>query len=809
MHGFIFEWRQAWRSLARSPGHALLCIGMLGSGLGLTMYMFGAINAFLLRPLPFPGGERLAHVELSDAASGRGSVEMPLQEFVELAATQKSLSPFAFYSTGTVNLSGDDRPERYEGGFFSPDTFETVGVPPLMGRTLQRADYVPGAPAVLLISHTLWQQRYMGDPGILNRVVRMNGKPATIVGVMPAEYRFPLRQDVWIPVDMDLSKVARGESMTGEVIGRMVPGADFGSTAREFDTLLAAIAQAHPDTASKGMRAVVKSLNAEYAGLNTPRILWIMMCAVIFVLAIACVNVANLMLVRTAERSRELAIHAALGAERTRLMARLLREGALVCAIGGGIGLLIAQWFGQITMQVLIDRDNGLPFWMQYRLDLPSIVFAFGVALVAALAATLVPALRAGRASPALVMREGGGAGKGIALGRLSRVLVAAEITLCAVLLVLAGLTVRSIDKMQHVEVGAEVAQVMSGRVALFAEQYPGNERVQALQAALLERLQALPGVQSAALTTSVPLTFSNGTSYLEVGAPPPAEGKRAPFAYLVSTTPSFFDTFRVPIVRGRLYGASDDARAPPVALVNQALADRLWPGADPLGKRLDLDPKSSEDVPVEIIGVVPTVLHDEPDSRYKDTLYVPLAQRTERYVSLAIRVPDDPAAHGEAIRQAVRSVDGDLPVYFLRTVQQWIEIATMADRLMSKLFSTFALFGLVLAGAGIYALLAYGVAARTREIGVRRALGAPDKGIVRMVMRQGALQLVFGIGIGLVLAVLFARLLSNVLFGVAPFDPVTFCAVAVTLAVVVLLASWLPARRALGVEPMQALRYE
>lgn len=801
------EIRRAWQGLWRSPGYAITAIGMLAAGLGLSMYMFGAVNAFLLRPLPFPEAERIAHVELADPATGRDSVEMPVHEYLDLRTVQSVFDTFAIYGIGTVNLSGDARPERYEGGFMGPQAFETLGVTPLIGRAFVEADYAEGAPPVVVLGHGLWMQRFGADPDVVGRTVRVNGKPGTVVGVMPPGFRFPLRQDLWAPFDLDVSDVPRGRGRSGEVIGRLKPGTTFATAAAMLDPQLAAIAERHPDTVSRGMNAVVKPLGDEYVGRNTRAVLLAMMLAVLFVLVIACANVAQLMAARSAERAREFAIHAALGAGRHRLLARMVLEGLMVAGLAGIIGLALAQWGGALTMRVLSEQEDGIPYWMHYVLDARSIAFALGVAVFAALVATLGPAWRASRAALAGTLREGGAGSIG-RLGRAGRVMVAAEIALCAVLLVAAGLTVRSIHAMQTFDIGAEVEGVMSGRVVLFEDAYADDAAVLRFFEELERRLAALPGVEAAALTTSVPVSFAAGVQYLKPGDPRPENG-RLPFTYLVTATPGYFETFRIPVLRGRGLAAHDRADAPPVALVNTDLAERLWPGQDPLGQRLDLDPSRDDDVPVEIVGVVPRVVQSEPEDGFFDTLYVPMAQRPARFVSLAVRGGGDPRALAAPMREAVQSLDPDLPVYFVRTVGDWIASHTVADRLLADLFSLFAFFGLLLAGAGIYALLSRGVTARTREIGVRRALGAEDRGILRLVLREGMVQLALGLGLGLVAALAFAQILANVLFGVGTFDPLTLTGVVLTLSIVVLAASFVPTRRALAVQPMQALRYE
>ncbi len=807
MRTFAFELRQAFRALVRSPGYALTAIAMLGAGLGLSMYMFGAIDTFMLRPLPFANADRIAHVELADLATGEDSIEVPLPEYLAMARSQRSFDAFGAFSTGTLNLSGDGRPERFDGGFVTDGLFDALGAKTAMGREFVPADYVPGAPRVVVIGHELWQNRYAGAADIVGRTIRANGKPATIVGVMPEGFAFPFRQQVWTTSDLDPDGPAKG--FTYEVIGRMRDGTGYAQAAADLDAIVRAMPAVAGDRARDGLRSVVKSLNAEYMGRNTPAVLTTMMVAVLLVLLIACVNVANLMIARTVERARELAIHGALGAVRARILLRLLLEGLLVAIAAGAIGMLLAQAGGKATMDTLTQEENGLPYWFQYALEWRSVAFAIGVALFAALAATLVPALRASRDAVGAGVREGGRGATSRGFGRFSRVLITAELALSAVLLVVAGLTVRSILAMQYVDPGADTHGVLSARIALFEDAYPQDAQVAAFFAELRNDLAAQPGVAAAAVTTSVPLSFSGGTYYRREGQDVP-DGQRAPVAWLVGTTAEYFDAFRIPVTAGRNFGLGDDAGAPAVALVNRRFAERVFGNESPLGQRVDLDPAGPQRKWVQIVGVVGNVMQGEPEDDPGGAIYVPFAQRPQRYASIALRsAGGDPYALADVLRGAVAKLDADLPVYFVRTADDWIAAATVPDRLMSKMFVVFAAFGTLLAAAGIYALLAFAVAQRTREIGVRRALGAVDAGIVRLVMGQGMRQLVVGLALGLVLGMALALVLRNVLFGVGVFDPVTFAVVAVVLAASMFLASWAPTRRALRIEPMEALRYE
>ncbi|HET6604307.1 MAG TPA: ABC transporter permease [Xanthomonadaceae bacterium] len=797
------EIRFAWRSLLRSPWFTLTAVLMLSVGLGLAMYMFGAIQSFGMRPPPFPNGVDLVHMEYANSRTQMESIEVPLPDWLQMRRSQTSLHSLEAFSTGTINLSGDDRPERYNGAFVSAGAFAALGVKPILGPGFAAGDDEPGAALKVVIAHSVWQERFGGDRDAIGTTMRVNGRDATLAGVMPPGFAFPIVNDVWIPIDTGYSG-ARREAPTLEVFGLPREGVGVARIAQELDALLDRINAADPQPMFVD-RVDVKPYQEEFFSPQTRRIMGTMFASVLLVLLIACANVANLMVARASRRSRESAIRSAVGASRGRLVVAGLSEALLICLTAAAIGFALAQIGGELTMEAIRSSEDPPPYWMtEMRVDALSVLFALGVGLLAAVLAGLWPAWRAARGADAQGMREGGSGALGG--GRVGRGLTTVEIALCVVLLATAGLTVRSVIERQRIDLPFVSEGVLSGRMGLFEGAYPDDAALVDFADSLQRELAAVPGARSAAITSSIPFSF-NGGSQMELDGQPAPDGETLPFAGTVSADAGYFDTLGIALLRGRMFDSGDIAGKPQVALVSTTAAERWWPGEDPLGKRLRFGAPDQPDRPlVTVVGVVPHVPQngDDVDTQI---IYRPFAQAPTRFLSFAVRTDGDPYAMAEGVRAAVQRVDPDLPVYWLRTLREWIDIAAFDHRLLAALFGMFGAFAVLLAAAGLYAVLAYQVSQRTREIGVRRALGANDGGIVRMVVRQGAWQLGIGLAVGLVLALGFAQLLSNFLFGITAHDPLTFASVLGLLCAVALLSALVPTRRALQVAPMQALR--
>lgn len=798
------ELRAATRALIRSPGFSLTAIAMLSVGFGLTLFMFGAINGFLLRDAPFPDGQRLLHVEYADLSGRSDAIEVPIADFLALQREQRSFASFDAFSQGTINLADSSaRPERYNGAFVSAGSFATLGVTPLIGPGFQPGDDAPGAAGTVVLGYSLWQQRFAADPDILGREVRVNGRPAQVVGVMPQGFAFPINNAVWAPLNLSSLDQPRREQLSLEVFGRLANGASLEQSAAELNALLARIEE-QDSGPLLAERVVVKRYQDEFVGRDTRQVLGTMFVAVLLVLAIACVNVSNLMIARGVQRNRETSIRAAIGASRLRLMGTNLAEVLLIALAALLLGTGLA-WIGDsLTIEALRNSEDPPPYWMLQAsfFEVQDPLFAIGVVIGVVVIAGLWPAWRAASAAQSEGLRKGGR----VAGARAGSSLTVLEIALCMVLLVTAGLTVRSVIARDNLAQPFNANQVLAGRVGLFEGDYADDAAIRDFGQRLRQRLAALPAVEAAGISSSVPYSFSGGDLLHSEGSAQDTETVR-PYANVVSADPGYFEALQIPLLRGRGFDSRDRADAPPVALLSELLAQRLWPDADPLGRRMRLGPAGNEGEWIEVVGIIPHM----PQSGDVDTpsLYRPFDQAPTRFFSPVLRSAGDPLALAAPMRDAVVAVDANLPVYFLRTLEDWRRIASFDLRLMAALFGVFGAFAVLLAAAGLYSVLAYQVGQRVREIGVRRALGASDRGILRLVAGQGAWQLGAGLGIGLLLALGFAQLLSGLLFGVSAHDPATFIGVALLLCVVGALASLLPTRRALEVEPMVALRYD
>ena len=806
MNAIWHEIRQALGRLRHSPGFTAVAAGILGLGLGVTLYMFTVVKAYLLTPLPCPEAERIMHIESANPVRGLDSMAVTPHDFVEIREAQQSFEQLAAFYMGTVNLSGGELPERYEGAFMTPSGFDVLQAEAYLGRTLAPDDARPGAPPVVVLGYDVWLNRYNGDPAVLGRTIRVNGVPSTVVGVMPEGFAFPVQQELWVPLIIDLSKIERGEGQRLEVFGRLSPGVTLGQARAELENIAAALADRFEE--NENVTAVVKPFQDEYTGEAARVTVSTMFAAVLLVLLIACANVANLILARTAARQRDIAIRAALGASRWRILVHVLTESIALASIGALIGWLLARAGIDLTGRALLAADLPQPFWVRFELDARALLFAAGAAVLAGVIAGLAPALRATRTDVNEHLKEGA-KGSGVSASRLSRTLVTGEIALSCILLVSSGLMIRSIVNLNARPLGIENTNVLTGRIGLPEAQYPDDASQYRFFERLIERLDADPGITGATVAYSYPGMDARVTEYRtrEMEIPEAGPLPRANYAGVMS---NYAQTMGLELERGRWFDAREHAGSEPVVVIDARFAQAAFPNIDPIGRQVLLDdPDAGEARWHTVIGVTEPVWMDEVDDPDRPSAFVPLVQAPQRFLTVALRARGQPTAYSQALREAVRAIDPDIPVYWVRTLDNWIWAGGFTSRIVSTLFGIFAFIAVALSAAGIYSVLAYAVSQRTREIGVRRALGALDGRILNMVMGQGAWQLGIGLGIGLVCAVVFARLLSVMLAGVSSFDPPTLVGVALILILVAGLATLIPALRATRVNPMKALRYE
>lgn len=807
--------RFALRVLAKHPGSSAIAVIAMGLGIGLVTAMFGILDGIFLRGLPFPDAERIVHLERNHLARDITSMEVTHHDFADWQAQQTSFEGLAGFTSGTVNLSGDHLPDRVSGTWISTDFLDLLRVEPILGRGFSPEDALPGAPRVILLGHHVWQNRYGGDSGVIGREVRANGAPTAVIGVLPAGFRFPVTEDVWLPLELETADVARGDGDTLEVFGRLAEGVSIERAAGEMSLIARRLADAYPVT-NEGVDAVVQPYVNEFIGEETRQLLGVMFTAVLLVLIIACINVANLLIGRAMVRSRELAIRSALGSGRWRTIVQVLTEATLVAAAGTVLGIGLAH-LGLRAFDAHLAKVD-IPFWFSFELDARVLGVALAAAALAALLAGLVPALRASRPDLSSVLQDTGRGGTSVRLGRLSRGLVIAEVAFSCGLLIAAGLTVRSILASKAYDLHFDPSSILTARIGLSEETYPEDADRLRFFEELERRVAERPEVAGASVATVVPTEteIGAGMTRYERRGETYEDPRDMPLVRYTVVSPGYFATFGVGLRAGRDFTPADREGGARVAIVNEDFAAKEWPGQSPIGQRVDLwrgteiEAADADAGIVEVVGVVPNLRYanfDNDDDQ--QGIYVPMAQNPQRFAWIVAKTRTDPTAFTEVLRRTVLELDRDTPLYFVRTMDEVLEMTLFYDNLIAMLFSIFGLVSLMLSAIGLYGVMAFAVSRRTQEMGVRVAFGARGSDLVRMVVRQGILQASAGVAVGMLIGAGMSAVLATFLFQINPQDPVTFTSVPLFLIGIAILASLLPARRAAGVDPLNALRYE
>ena len=810
--------RTSIRSLRRSPGLAALSILALALGIGLTTAMYSIVHG-ALRDLPLEEADRLIHLERNRPSEGIDSMEVSLHDFVDWRERQSSFEDLAAFSTGTANLAADDdRPERYDAGFLTANAFELLRARPVLGRTFQEGDDAIGAPRVAVIGHGVWQESFRGEPEAVGRTVRLNGEATTIVGVMPEGFRFPIDQDLWLPKAIDLSEAERGDEGTLEVFGRLVPGATIDSAQTEMTAIARRLAQAYPES-NEGVGAVVKPYTREYVDDEITTLLYTMLAGVFGVLLIACANVANLLVARSAMRSRELAVRTALGASRFRVISGVLAEAFFLSIVGATLGLGLAAVGVELFDRAVAGTNP--PYWLDFRIDLQVGLFVAGISIVAAIASGLLPALQAAGSRVGDVLKDESRGSSGFRLGRLSRALVVAEVAVSCGLLVATGLMVKSVVEARSPDFGFPVDDVFTARLGVFETDYPTPEDRVRFFEELRQRIAEQPGVRTVGLATSLPTQGTGMSTFALAGESYPSEDE-LPRARLAVVTPGLFEAFRLGPVAGRLFDARDRREGQQVALVNTVFVERFFPGEAPgelVGRRIrlggtdGLESVSGESEPEPwrtIVGVVPDTFMDGMDEEEPEGMFVPLVQSDAQFVSIAALADPsiaDPMALAGPARDALAALDPYTPLYWVWTMGESVRRNLWFVDVFGTIFGIFGLSGLALAMVGLYGVMAFSVERRTHEVGIRMALGAGGREILGLVLRQGAVQLGIGLVLGIGLALALAKGIQTVLFRVDPWDPTVFVAIVAILIATGTAATLIPARRASAVDPAVALR--
>jgi len=807
MHKLLQDLRYAVRTLLKKPGFSLIAVITLALGIGSSTAIFTVVDAALLRGLPYKSPEQLYHLWERRPQQEFSQREFSYPDYQDYQQNQV-FEGIAAYTGGGGILSGRGEPERVLSPSATANFFSVLGVEPLLGRTFQPGEDKPGAPRVTVLTYGMWQRRFGGDTGIVGRPLTINGESYTVIGVLPASFQFALRSaDLWRPYQPTEAQLTRRFMHGTNVIGRLKPGVNVEQAQTELSVIAKRIEQEHNQShAGTGIRLV--PLQEQFVG-NVRPILLVLLAAVGFVLLIACANVASLLLTRSLSRQKEVAIRSALGANRWRVIRQMLTESVLLSLAGGVAGLLMANWGVDALVAALPESQlNSLPFLKSLHIDARILGFSFGLSLLTGIVFGLAPALQSSRLDLNEVLKEGGRTTAGGARHRLRSAFVMTEIALAVVLLVGAGLMMKSLLRLLQTNVGFNFQNVLTMTVALPPGKYREPTALVSFHQQLNERVRALPGVSSAGTVNILPLQGGNTTRFVVEGDPIPAPGEEIEANFRV-VDESYFQTLGIPLMAGRMFDERDKADAPGVVMIGKTVADRIFAGRDPIGRRINY--ASIQGPPDLIVGVVGDVKIAGLDEAIRPVLYYPFRQSPSMTTNLVVRTNADPTTLAGAIRNETRNMEPDVALFSVREMEELIadSPAAFLRRFPALLIGIFAGVALLLASIGIYGVVSYSVSQQTHHIGVRMALGAQASDILKLVLKQALGLSLAGMAIGVLAALALMRLLRSLLYEVQTNDLGTFAFVVGTLFVVALLASYIPARRATKVDPLVALRYE
>jgi predicted permease len=807
-----FMWQDigfAARGLRKSPGFAAAAIACTALGIGVTTTIFSAVESILIRPLPYPDADRLVAIYAQLAKKNLHGVNISYPDYVSWRDESHSFSAVGMWTwtthalSGACERAGGCEAERVEGAAVTPNLFPSLGVKPLLGRSFLSTEDRAGTNHVILLSFGVWQQRFAGDPAIVGKTTTVDGVPYTVVGIMPPRFNFPDRGTVWVPFTPERNE-GRGNRGYAGAIARLAPGVTLAQAKADLATLSARLEREFVDD-NFGWSAEVIPLREDLTG-DLRRPLLIFLGAVGLVLLISCANIANLLLARGAARSREIAVRVALGAGRARIARQVLTESALLAAIGCVAGVALA------TLGVGLLRfafPDNVPFYITLGLDGTAVGFAVALAAATSLLVGCIPAVRAGEVEPATSLREGSRGSGGLARSRLRSALVVVEMALSVILMVGAMLLIRSYRALVDTQLGFD-EHVLTVRVSLPEAKYPQRMSRLTFYQELLTRIQALPGVDAAGSAQGTPFSGWDVQGAMTIeGRPAPQRGEEL-VVHFQAVSPDYFKAIGVPLVRGRWLTTSDRDTAAPVALINERLAAREFAGADPIGKRMKIGDASSPDPWMTVVGIIGDFRHYRLPNPMGPAIYYPYASRPSFSQTLAIRTRQkNPLALATPVRAILRQLDPDVPAYRVQTLEQVVSRSLWRQRLQGQVLGAFAMFALLLAAVGIYGVIAYAVAQRTRELGVRVALGATRAQLLGLVLAQGLRLTIIGVIAGVAGALALSRVVASLLYDVGSKDPLTYIVVPVTLAAIALLATYIPARRATQVDPLTAMRAE
>jgi putative ABC transport system permease protein len=795
----------ALRRLFKAPGFTLVAVVTLALGIGASSAIFSVVNGVLLEPLPYPEADRL--VGVYHTSEGQRAV-MSGPNFTDVARLATTIENAAAISTGRAILTGEGEPIRLPIAEVSASLFNVLRVRPEAGRTFSATENTPGSTAVVILSHGLWRQRFGGDPGVIGRRIMLDGDPKEVIGVMPAGFSYPEGREAWLPLEYDENfvRMQRGAWYL-DVVARLKPGVSPERSAAEIGTIGGQLAAQFPnDNAEIGMTAypLLESMVGEIR-----RAVFVLLGAVGFVLLIACTNVANLLLARAAAREPEMAVRSALGANRLRLVRQLLTESVILSLVGAGLGLLLSIWGVDLLTRL---KPEGIPRLDNVRVDGVVILFTVATAIVTGILFGLVPAFSATRGVSNILKDGGRGAIGARHTGRVRGVLVVAELALAVMLLAGAGLLLRSFMKLQAVDPGFKVDKALTFDISLPDARYREDGRRVAFFDQLMPRLRALPGAQAASAVMGLPLSGLDFIISFEVKGRPPVPPAQQPAMQVRVASPGYFEAIGIPIRRGRLFTDADTAGTPPVVLITESAARQFFPNEDPIGKTITLGWRRGPGTPRaggEVVGVLGDIKDEGLNEPDPPQIYLPYRQWPVSSMSVVLKSSVPPLSLAGAVRTEVYAIDGSLPVSNVSTLDAVVAKSISQQRFYMLLLTIFAGVALVLAAVGIFGVLSYAVSQRTREIGIRMALGAQGRTVIRLIVFEALVLVALGVAAGLAGGLVLSQTMSKMLFDVAPTDPATYATVAAVLAAVALAASYVPARRATRVDPIVALRAE
>jgi putative ABC transport system permease protein len=807
METLLQDLRYSGRMLVKHPGFTLIALLTLTLGIGANTAIFSIVNAVLLRPFPYEAPERLV-IPGESFTGTRGGRSLSYPNFADWKDDRKVFDgASAVRSNENYNFTGAGEPERLQGRLVSAGFLSLLGIKPLLGRDFLADDDRPGAAPTVMLSYGLWSRRFGNDQNIVGKQITLNNQSYTVTAVTPPDFQFELDADVTIPIGLSAERFkARGADPGIGAVARLKPGVSLEQAETELDVIYTRLQQQYPDV-NTGRRVYLTPLHESFVG-NVRQPLLILLGAVGLVLLVACANVANLLLVRSSTRRREISVRVALGASRGRIIRQLLTESLLLAAIGAVLGALLAHWG---TSFIAYQLPDSIPRLREAYVDARVLGFTLGVSLLTGVLFGLAPALQASRLNLTEALKEGDRGSSG-SRQRLRSVLVVSEVALTLTLLVGAGLLIQSFRRVLQVDPGFEPQNLLTMQVSV---NNPDGQQVASFFQQLQENVRRLPGVTSVAISNGLPLGVANNPIFIVLGRPLPEKGKE-PGATRYTVSQDYFQTMGIDLLKGRVFNAQDTPETPPVMVIDEALAQQHFANEDPIGQRIS---QSTSGTPsYEIIGIVRHVEQDnlEGQATRRPQFYLSFNQipvdrlpGLTRRINLLTRTNVEPTSLTPAVRGQIAALNKDQAVFNVRTMEEIVSQSVAARRFSMMLLTVFVIVALALASIGIYGMMSYAVAQRTREIGLRITLGAQTSSVLKLVVGQGMKLALVGVALGLVASLALTRTMSNLLFGVSATDPLTFVAIALLLAIVALLACWFPARRATKVDPMVALRYE